>query len=466
MADNVVQRLINKVKVKLTGNGMTNDFNQAFFQWLGGLPTQYDQNGKTYIEKGYNENPDVFSIINKQTVKTVSVPYYIKQIDDRQAFAKLRRMELATKGNMSLLQTIKHKKLSTKADKEEEMPFPLADPNPTQTWADIFGLYKTYMKTTGNFYLYTMTPKDGANAGVPMQSFVLPSHLMQIVLKKDAKMLTTENPIDHYMLIEGLQYIKFDVEDVIHVKYSNPNFDMQGSQLYGQSPLRAALRNINSQNSAIDNNIKMLQSSGAFGLIYGKGSTPWTMEQAQSIKDRLKEMDASPERLAKIAGVSAEVGFQRISLTTEELRPFEYLNWDRATIANCLNYPDELLNNDTKTSLQGNDNSDARKQLITDDIKPDLVLLQNALNKSYIPRFKGYENAVIEWDVTELPEMQTDMKTQAEALNLLPVTPNEKRTVFGYETLPDDGMDVVWMPTNVQRIDDVSPGVIDNANSI
>jgi hypothetical protein len=78
--------------------------------------------------------------------------------------------------------------------------------------------------------------------------------------------------------------------------------------------------------------------------------------------------------------------------------------------------------------------------------------------------FPSYEKSVIEWDVSELPEMQADMKTQAESLNLIPLTPNEKRTVFKYETLLDDGMDVVWMPTNVQRIDDVSEGVMDQAN--
>jgi len=442
-----------------------NDFNKAFYQLLGGGYTSYDTNNKTYLEKGYNTNPDVYAIINKQTVKTVSVPYYIKQIEDKKSYSKLNQLELATKGNLNLSQFIQKIKLQNKAYSEEETNFPLEQPNPTQTWADIFGLYKTYMKITGNCYIYLMSPEDGINAGIPIQVYVLPAHLIEIVLKKDASMLTVESPIDHYVLIEGNKYVDFDEKDVIHIKYSNPNFDMQGSHLYGMSPLRSALRNINSQNSAIDNNIKMLQSSGAFGFVYGKG-TPWTTEQAQSMKERLQEMDKSPERLGKIAGASGEVGFQRISLTTDELKPFDFLNWDRKTICNVLNFPDELLNSDGKASLGSTDTKEARKQLITDDIQPDLVLLQNALNKDFIPRFKGYENAVIEWDVTELPEMQTDMKMQAEALNLIPLTPNEKRIVFKYETKDDDGMDIVWMPTNVQRIDDVSAGVIDNANSL
>ena len=440
-----------------------NRFNNAFYQLLGNAHTKYDENNRTYLEKGYNYNPDVYACINKASIKTASVPYCVKKIEDKKAYRKLNQLDLATKGVVNITQLINKKQLQNKAFKSEELDFPLEQPNPTQTWTDIWVLYKTFMKITGNYYLYILSPEEGANKDVPIQVYALPAHLMQIVLKKDANMLGVDSPIDYYILIEGNQFVQFPAKDIIHVKYANPNFDMQGSHLYGMSPLRSALRNINSQNSAIDNNIKMLQSSGAFGFIYGKG-TPWDAKQAQSMKERLVEMDASPERLGKIAGASGEVGFQRISLTTDELKPFDFLEWDRKTICNVLNFPDELLNNDGKASLGSTDTNEARKQLITDDILPDLMLLQDALNKSFIKRFKGYENTVLEWDVTELPEMQTDMKLMAEALNLMPVTPNEVRTVFKYETLSDDGMDTVWVSANKKRIDDISEGVINEAN--
>jgi phage portal protein BeeE len=447
------------------GKTVKNAYNQAFYEWIGIGMVKYDHNNKTYLEKGYNENPTVFSVINKQTVKTVSVPYSIKEIDDKTSYSKLRQFDLATKGNFNLIQQIKRNKLETKAFKAIDKPFPLESPNPNQTWADIIGLFKTYLKITGNYYQYNLSPEDGMNKGVPKLVYALPSHLMQIVLKPNANLLIDENPIDYYMLIDGTGYIQFPVEDVIHVKYVNPNYDRSGSHLYGQSPLRAGLRNINSQNSALDTNIKMLQSAGAYGFLYGKG-TPLTPDQANSLKERLVEMDKDPSRLGKIGASSAEIGFQRISLTTDELKPFDYLNWDQKTICNVLNFPDELLNADGKASMGSTDTSEARKSLITDDIQPDLCLLQSAWNKSFIPLFPGYEKDVVEWDVTELPEMQTELKTQAEALDLLPLTPNEIRTVFKYETIPDDGMDTVWIKTGKQRIDDVSPGVIDNANTL
>lgn len=431
-----------------------NAYNQAFYEWIGIGYVKYDSKNATYLEKGYNENPTVYSIINKSTVKLVSVPYTIKEVDDKQAYSKLSQLDLATNGVLSISQFLDKIKLQTKAYKDKEKPFPLEVPNPNQTWSDIWGLYKTYLDLMGNFYLCTLKPEDGMNKGVPKLAYALPAHMMQIVLKKDANLLYDENPIDYYMLIDGTGYIQFPVEDVIHIKTVNPNYDRSGSHLYGQSRLRAALRNIQSQNSAIDQNIQMLKSAGAYGFLYGKG-TPLNADQAKEIKERLVEMDKDPGRLGKIGASSAEIGFQRISLTTDELKPFQYLEYDQKTICNVLNYPDELLNADGRSTIGGTSETlEAKKTLITENIKPDLVLLQEALNKSFIPLFPGYEKSVIEWDVTELPEMQSDMKELAETLNLLPLTPNELRTAFKYESNEDEGMDIVWINTGKQRIDD------------
>lgn len=449
----------------LTGNKQTkNSYNQAFYEWMGIGYVKYDQKSQTYLDKGYNENPTVFSIINKSSVKLVSVPYTVKKVEDKQSQSKLNQLNLATKGVYSTKQYLDKLKLEIKAYKDEEMPFPMEQPNPNQTWSDIWGLYKTYLDLIGNFYLYTVAPEDGLNKGVPKLAYALPAHMMQIVLKKDANLLFDENPIDYYMLVDGTGYIRFEQKDVIHIKTVNPNYDKSGSHLYGQSRLRAGLRNLQSQNSAIDTNIQMLKSAGAYGFLYGKG-TPLTAEQAQSLKERLVEMDKDPGRLGKIGASSAEIGFQRISLTTDELKPFDYLNWDQKQICNVLNYPDELLNADGRASLSGGSETlEAKKTLITDNINPDLILLQSALNKYFLPLFKGYENCVIEWDCTELPEMQADMKTLAEGLNLLPLTPNEIRSAFKYESVDQDGMDVVWVNGGKKRIDDVSEGVFNDAN--
>ena len=137
----------------LTGNKQTkNSYNQAFYEWMGIGFVKYDHKNKTYLDKGYNENPTVFSIINKSTVKLVSVPYAVKKIEDKQSQSKLNQLNLATKGVYSTKQYLDKLKLEIKAYKDEEMPFPMEQPNPNQTWSDIWGLYKTYIDLIGNFY--------------------------------------------------------------------------------------------------------------------------------------------------------------------------------------------------------------------------------------------------------------------------------------------------------------------------
>jgi hypothetical protein len=306
--------------------------------------------------------------------------------------------------------------------------------------------------------LYKQTISEGANAGSPLQLYILPSHWMQIVLKPNANMMSVENPIDYYIMQQGNQMVRFPAENIIHIKRSNPFYDSSGSHLYGYSELMAAIRNINSSNNGIDNNTKTMLNSGVYGFIHaGDGGSPLTAEQGQSLKDRLVEMDNDSTRLSNIAGASAKLGFTRISLTTDELKPFDYLSYDRRTLANCLNWNVDLLNEERNGTGFGVDTmNEARKRVVTDNIKPDLDLLAEYLNLEFIRKFKGYEDAVIEWDISELPEMQTDMETMSKWVNSVPLTLNERREVFNYEEIDDDMMNEVYIPSGIININDPS----------
>jgi hypothetical protein len=383
------------------------------------------------------------------------VPYSIKKIEDKVARKKLKQFP----NNPTFQQKLAIRKLETKAyNTDSELPMPIDRPNPNQTWNDIFFLYKVYLKSCGNVYFYKQTVSDGANAGKPLALYILPSHWMQIVLKPQADILSIENPIDYFIMQQGNQFIKFPADQVIHIKRSNPFYDQSGSHLYGYSELMAAVRNINSSNNAIDNNTKTMLNSGVYGFIHaGDGATPLNSEQATELKGRLIDMDNNKGRLSNIAGSSAKVGFTRISLTTDELKPFDYLSYDRRTLANCLNWNVDLLNEEKSGSGFGVDTmNEARKRVITDNIKPDLDLLADYLNIEFIQKFKGYENTELIWDVSELPEMQTSNKEMLSWMELAPLTPNEIRYALNYEPVEQDGMDTVFISSNKIRIDDIN----------
>ena len=437
---------------------------QAVFKFLGGQTTTYNSTLETLMYKGYGENPDVNAMVNQMASKSTVVPYVIKKVDNESKvkLVKSYPIELTPQQKKAL------NKIKSEAYSDSEMPMPLERPNALQTWEDFIFLFKVYLKVCGNVYFYKMMPQEGLNAGVPLQLHVLPSHWVQIVLKPNAALLGTESPIDYYILQQGNQLIKFPADSIIHIKRTNPFFDYSGTQLYGYSELMAAIRNINSSNSFIDTNVKTSQNSGVYGFIHaGDGQSPLTSEQAKELKDRLVEMDNSEMKLSNIAGASAKLGFTQIGLTTDQLKPFDFLSNDRRTLANCLNWDVNLLNEDRRTTGGGGFTDtlvEARKRVMIDNIKPDLDLLASYLTKDFIRKFKGYENAELEFDITEMPEMQTDMETMAKWVNTVPLTLNERREVFNYESIDDEMMDEVYIPNNLVNLND--PNLTDLQNPV
>lgn len=432
-----------------------NIFNRSAYEYIGGQAAAYDYDNKVYMDKGFGMNPDVYAIVMQRAKKLSSVPFVVNNVSDLNSKRKLDQLQYATKGNLTIQQMARKKMLEVKAYSETELDFPLEQPNPIQTWTEIFSLYEVYMAITGNAYLYMVSPEEGMNKDVPKEVYILPSHFIKIVLKKDANLVEDESPIDHYMLIEGNQYLEFPEGKVIHIKYPNPFFDWNGSHLYGLSPIKSVLRNIESSNDAIDGNVKTMKNSGIFGFITSADyNKPLNDTQAIQIKEKLQEMDRSSGRLSKITGSALPLAFTKLSLNTNELQPFEFLNYDQKTIANVLGWSVMLLNNTENTSY--NNLNQERKRVITDTINPDLILLASALNKNFIPRFGDkYKKAEIEFDITELPEMQEDYEAMIKWMNESPLTPNEIRTALKYETIEEDGMNTVWINSGKKRIDDI-----------
>jgi hypothetical protein len=208
-----------------------------------------------------------------------------------------------------------------------------------------------------------------------------------------------------------------------------------------------------SSNTSLDLNIKTLKSGGAFGFFFSKDAA-LTEEQAKAFKERLNEMQANPESMAKIAGSSVEMGFQRISLTSDELKPFDYLNFDTKQIANVLNWDDLLLNNDAGAKY---DNlAIAERRVVTSDIVPDLKLFTEAINKYFLPRFKGYEKTCIFFDVMELPEMQTDIGALVtwlnDALDRGVINRDEYRIAIRYSATEDADMQVFTVQNDIMSL--------------
>lgn len=455
---NIGSAILGKLK------NITNLFNQAMYNFIGTKFTHYDPNGQTYVDKGYNLNSTVFSIVDQASTKLSSVPCFLKKIEDKKTKSQLDQI-LQTKRRLSPGEFARKRILESKAYSQSEIKEPLDVPNYYQTWEAFDALWETFMLLNGNAYWYNMAPSDGPNKGQPLQCFLLPSQYMEIVMKPESKTIALESPIDYYMMIMGNTYIQFPADTIIHTKYPNPNYDLNGSQLYGQSKLRAGLQDLNINNSATEQNIKSIQNGGVYGFVHGTDAKePLTAEQAQALKQSLIEMERDNTLLSRYKGSSVPVGFTKLSLNTDELKPFEFTKDSANQLCNVYAWPAGLLGVNGEPKY---DNMDiAWRMAISNRIQPDLRILEEAKNKYFYPLFKGYENVVKVYDVSELPEMQADMEKMTtwlkEAMDRGVITPEEYRIALKYPETGQSYMKTHYIKQGYEQLEDMGMG-LDNS---
>lgn len=435
-----------------------NTFNKALLSYIGGGLTKYSYDGVTILNEGYNSNSDVFSVISQISKKFASVPGNLNKVENKKSLAELKTLYTKELDAPSLA---RKRLLELKAYSNEEIAEPLERPNYYQSETEFKELWETFMLLNGNAYQWMFKPEGGLNEGVPRARFLLPSHLVQIVLKPLSQFQTLESPISHYILVIGDRFAEFKAEDVIHSKFPNPNYDLNGTHLYGQSPLRSALMDIQTSNVTKENNIGTMQSGGVYGFIHAKdGQTALTEAQATELKSRLVEMKSSREVLGRIAGASAPLGFTQVSVDTDKLLPFEYLKSSQKAICNNLGWSDLLLNNESGAKF--NNLNAVWRMAISNRIAPDLKIYEDGLNERYYPLFKELGNVHITFDVSELIEMQGDMKVLTEWLSVAldngAITPREFRIALRYSDIDTDEMNTHFMKSGLIPIEDaVSP---------
>ncbi len=433
---------------KVIKDAVVNKANQMFFHAVNGVNIDIDFHNTWAIETAFLKNPDVYAILTQQATKTTSIPHYIKKQEKQESIKSFKFAQKNITPDFKGLLNLK--KYEYKAyDNQDYKPMPLERPNPLMGWSEFLQLTKIYYRGSGNVFWYILRNEREE----PIAIYVLPSHLMQIKTRQDAFNLTLESPVLGYELKYTTTSIPFTADEVIHIKMPNPTWSFDAKQLFGISPLQSAFFNAENQIQANRHLYKMFKSSGAFGFIHAKGEA-LTPDQAKQFTERIKEMDESKERMAKISAVAKEIGFVRVSLANDELKPWEALQWDRKVLCNVLGWQDELMNNDGKSGLGGSEAKEARKIALMDNIYPDLLLFQEALNEKFIHTFKGYENYDLIFDISEMPELQEDVEKLMRWAEKAPITLNEIRQMINFEPLEMDGMDDIWISRGKIRLDE------------
>ena len=384
-------------------------FISTFLQRIG-IVNSYDDDVRTYIERGYQQNPVVYGIVQ----------------DVAKNFGRA--------------------KWCVKNAKGEKVRIPLLDelmrqPNPIQSWTDLMQDYITHKMLAGNG-LITGEYGNGINKDKYFQLYVLPSEDIQIIGRSDFR---------------GIRGYKVDFawsgdtvipkEDVLHLRNPNPDFDETDNWLYGQSAFRAASRSIMAYNKSLDAGVHFLENKGSQKIVFDKSEQHnYSPEGEDTQMNKLRVQGKGPKNTANLLFMEGyDLGVIDVSSDPKKALVLEQRTQAATEICNVTGYPTQFLGIKDATYQNA---KEAKKLLWEKIILPELDELKDGLNGWLAPQ---YGDIYFDYEVGHIDALQEDKLMRGKAIKEFSgmITINQAREMAGLK--PYD-----WMkePTNMEEFNE------------
>jgi len=412
---NLFQRISKKAYDYITGGNLLNKSVYSFFSgWFFTLT----RNKKTFVDEGYRGNIDVYSIV--------------KLISSKVADAKFRGVTYDAKGK------------EVDLPPNDPMNITLKRPNENDRQQQFIEALASWLLITGDYYIYKLRYISGKDKGKVNKLYYMPSQYVQII---GGGWL---DPIKAYKLIIGDQEVIFPKEDVVHIKYFNPNWDISGTQLYGQSPLEAALKTIQSSNEGVNAKIKAFINGGVAGLLTGDNpDMPLSVEQVAQFNEMIQNKLTGTNNAHRISGTNGSLKYQKIGESPADLEILKSLQFDANALCKVFGVDPAIF--DTEGASYNN-KKEAYKALVNNVVTPILNLIKDGLDECY----EG-ENKYVAYSIAHFPEMQQDLGEMVTSLEKAWwFTPNQKLQKMNEEISNDPLMNKVYIPSNLVPIDEIS----------
>lgn len=402
---------------------LENQLNQILYSYISkGTPYALPANIQTFVDDGYSGNVNIYSIIRKIVNPAIGVKWELKDLTTGEE-AK----------DKTLLQL-------------------LHNPNKIQSFNNFMDEALCWRLVTGNRYIYVITTETGANKGKPAELHLLPASQVEIIQGDWLE------PVKAYHLTIGDTYKEIAADKVIHGKTTNLKYDISGAQLYGLSPLEAALKVMAATNAGYDTMAKQFVNGGPDVIITGTketASNEWTEEQFQTVWQRFKQKfrSGSKERFM-LKNLPVEV--HEIGKSIVDMNVLEYLKLSLRDYCNIYGVPSALMN-DNQYATQSANSREYMRQLWNNAVIPELEMLKDDLNKVAAKYNKATGlNLAYDYCIDDILELQDDKSTQAAGLSQAWwMSINERREAMGLEKLEQDG-DVILAPMGLVPLTEIS----------
>jgi len=421
-----------------------------------GIVTWQGADQRSFVDDGYVANDIVYSIIKLITDKAKIAPFHVYKVVDEKAAKKYKSLAAQKDINLKELETL-HKKAYELYTGDQRLNELLKYPNEEDCWSDLVEQWCGFKLITGNSFIYGKLIEAGNNQGKPFELFALPSQYMAIIANINVFPPTRAG----YQLYYG-QMWSFDTKEILHDKYFNPQWGVTGGQLYGQSPLRAAAKNLTRSNEAKTASVASFQNGGPAGVLFMNDERfdPTSgQQQAQALKKAVSEKGGSLN-YNSIAVSGYKVDWKQIGLSPVELNIIESEKWDLKALCNIYGVPSQLLNDsDSKTY---NNQREGEKALTLRCAIPLLNSLTENLNRKLNSDW-GYKgtNLYVDYDLSVYGELEANKAEQTDWLNTAWwISPKQKLDIMNIEVpdyIPKEELEKLYIPTGLQTIDQFQP---------
>ena len=430
---------------------------QSSYHFVNGVITWNGNDSISQVNDGYAGNDIVYSVINLISQKAKVPDWHVYKCIDKEK-AKRYKQLIANPSNVKDWKEVLQLKeesyeIYTGNARLNEL---IEYPNKDQTFANLVEGHCIYKMATGNGYLYGKLIEAGVNKGMPLSLHNLPSQYIAIV----ANTGQYPNEVTGYNLFIGT-YEGFSREEVLHDKFFNPIFSINGSELYGLSPLKAASKVLTRSNEGRESTVASYQNGGPAGVLSIKNNGNFdpldVQAQVDRIKESLRQYKGSSNR-NKLATSGYEAAYTQIGANPVDMAIFDAEKFDMRAICNIYGVPSQLLN-DPDNKIQANAVA-AEKALTTRAALPFLISFRDELNRKLQTDWGVKDkNLVVDFDMSCFSELHENTADQVNYLNeAWWISPYQKYQIMDMtvpEYLDEEELKKIYIPQNLVPQDEI-----------
>jgi HK97 family phage portal protein len=370
----------------------------------------------TNNQLNYISNIDVFNVVNKVAETTSAVPLYTYLKKPDPVEKHLRSYKMAK--HSDLFKGLYRVKSLEDAPETDALNILLQNPNSNQTQQLFILLCSIYYLIHGEvFILKWRTGAERGSKVIGLYIFAAPFVTMKI---------TGQFPYDivaYDILMPNGELMKnVPPGDLMQWKGPNTCYAQPYDHLRGMSKLKVASKTIDGSDTAMNRGIATMKNGGLPAIVYLEGMEQADIPSYEAWKQEYIKWAADVDNAGAAMPMAGKAGILQTGLKMADLALVEQGQMYFKKLCSLYNVSHKLFDQDGT----GSENSITAviKQLYTNACIPLADSFTDVLNKYLCPEFdKAGPKHYVDFDFSQIPELQQDIKYQADAIASLPVSP-------------------------------------------